>query len=268
MSAATTLIEDDPGDVDDSEAIERPVLEFAAIDGRWRFDRDEAVFEGPGDPRSRWPLGLARAAGRFRDGVIHTKITLDRLEKTTGGVFFGYESERSSFFAAQIGAYDRAYAISEYRPDVGWKSITDAGLLSNLSKDKAYDVRVRVIGHSIRLSVNGVDVLNTVLPNPIEGTGFGLDAWGDAPVRFSSTRTQSSRRMLRIRRPSWLKSALRIPMCSTNSAMPTLFASQPFFWSVVRRVRKCHSMLAVTGQFSMMIASVGRKPSNALLSST
>lgn len=37
------------------------------------------------------------------------------------------------------------------------------------------------------MRVDEVDVLSHVLPRPIEGTGFGLYAWGDAAVEFGQT---------------------------------------------------------------------------------
>ncbi len=133
-------------------------------------------------------MGLARAAGRFRDGVIRTSIKLSRLERTTGGVFFGFESDASPYFVAQLGAYERAYLISEFVPGLGWKAVAQAGLLKNLSTEHAHEMQVTVRGQSMQLNVDGVDVLQAVASRPPEGPGFGLYAWGDAQVLFSRSR--------------------------------------------------------------------------------
>ena len=37
------------------------------------------------------------------------------------------------------------------------------------------------------MAVDEVNVLRFVLPQPMEGTGYGLFAWGDAEVEFSET---------------------------------------------------------------------------------
>jgi len=177
---------------EDLEVVDNPVDKWAAIAGRWKFKEDGVEFEGPDEPQNRLPLGLARTSGRFRDGTIRTKIRLTRLEKTAAGVFFGFKSTDSSYFAAQIGAFDSAYAISEHRPDVGWLSIARAGLLSNLSTDRAHDLRATVSGQSIRLSVDDVEVVSAIASRPIDGTGFGLFAWGDARIEFSGTRLLSA----------------------------------------------------------------------------
>jgi hypothetical protein len=168
------------------------VEKWAAIAGRWRFSEKTAEYEGPEEPQPWVPLGLARASLPFRDGIIRSRIKLSRTQKTAGGLFLGFQSVKSLYFMAQIGAFDRAYVISEYRPEVGWRLLDSAGLLSNLTKDTAYDIKVSVSGQSIRLTVDEVEVLNTVLPSPMEGTGFGLYAWDDAPIDFAETTVERS----------------------------------------------------------------------------
>jgi len=168
------------------------VERWAAIAGRWTFYEKTAQYQGP-EERQPWPpLGLARASLPFRDGVIRSRIRLSRTEKTTGGLFLGFQSVKSLYFMAQIGGFDRAYALAEHRPEVGWRLLDSAGLLSNLTKDTAYDLKVSVAGQSIRLTVDEVEVLNSVLPTPMEGTGFGLYAWGDASIEFSETTVERS----------------------------------------------------------------------------
>jgi hypothetical protein len=177
----------DPKSSDSEEvALER----FAAIAGRWKFNHEPATaqFDGPDDPAQGWPLGLARAAGRFRDGVIRTGVTLNQLEKTGGGIFFGFETNDSPYCVVQLGACERAYAITEYRPGRGWIAIAQAGLLANLSTEHVYEMQVTVRGQSMQLNVDGVDVLQAVASRPLEGSGFGLFAWGDAQVLFRCSR--------------------------------------------------------------------------------
>ena len=100
---------------------------------------------------------------------------------------FGYQSPNSSYWVAQLGAYERAYAISEYRPGHGWSPIAAAGSLGNLDIEKEHELIVEVNGQSVRLSVDDVDVLDVVLPQPIDGTGAGLFAWDDEGIDFTQT---------------------------------------------------------------------------------
>ncbi len=162
------------------------VEKWAAIAGRWKFTKSGAKFLGP-EEGAAFPLGIARAAQRFRDGTIRTTVKLKRNTKTSAGVVIGYQSPNAPYTVAQIGGFDRAYAISDYLPDAGWVPRAAAGALSNLSPEQNHYLEVRVQGQAVELTVDEVDVLRCVLPQPIEGTGLGLYAWDDAEIEFSDT---------------------------------------------------------------------------------
>ncbi|MEX0700540.1 MAG: hypothetical protein WD069_00450 [Planctomycetales bacterium] len=159
--------------------------------GRWRFDGSTATYLGPAQPESRIKLGLALGSERFRDGRITTRIKLTRNRSTSAGIVFGYQSLAAPYFVAQIGGFEKAYSIAEYRPDEGWISRADAGSLSNLRVDVEHTVTISVAGQSVRMTVDRVDVLNAVLPRPIEGLGAGLFAGDDAEVGFHETTIQT-----------------------------------------------------------------------------
>jgi hypothetical protein len=183
-------------DIEMANQVPQAVEKWAAIAGQWAFSASNAHYNGPDATQSRVPLGLAKSSLRFRDGVIRTRIKLNRTERTAGGLFFGFQSMSSPYFMAQIGGFDRAYVIGEYRPTTGWFLLQSAGMLSNLSAESTYDVQASITGQSVRLTVDDVEVLNTVLTSPMEGTGFGLYAWDDAPVEFAATTVE--RRLPRI----------------------------------------------------------------------
>ncbi len=168
------------------------VDKWAAIAGRWQFTPTDARYGGPGGTRTRHPVGLAKASPRFRDGIIECRIKLSRIERTSAGLFFGFQSEDSPYMAAVIGAFGSAYSAVEFRPGSGWFSVASAGLLSNLSPDVSYHLRVTVTGQSIRMTVDDVEVLSSVAPSPLQGTGFGLYTWDDAEVVFADVRISSS----------------------------------------------------------------------------
>lgn len=163
------------------------VKNWAAIAGRWTFDDDLARYHGPDDASGRSPLGIALGSKRFRDGRITTRIKLSRNQRTAAGVVFGYQSLNSPYLAAQIGGFDKAYAISEYRPGHGWVAHADAGSVANIDVDSVHTMCVKVNAQTVRLTVDEVDVLDVVLHRPIEGTSVGLYAWDDAEVEFRET---------------------------------------------------------------------------------
>lgn len=157
---------------------------WAAVAGRWRFDDSKATFEGPDTENATIPLGLAVCEQRFRDGYVHATVRLTRNSKTTAGIILGYQSADLGYFAVTLGSHDRAYSISEFVPGRGWSALVGAGNLSNLEADRPYHLEVTVSGQSLSFSVDGVHVISHILRRPIEGTGLGLHAWGDAAVRF------------------------------------------------------------------------------------
>ncbi len=160
---------------------------WAAISGRWKFEGQSAVYEGPADIQSGPPFGIALGSIRFRDGCIVSRARLTRNERTSAGVLFGYQSLESPYFVASIGGFDKAYSICEYRPGHGWFSIADAGTIKNLAAEHDYTIELKVSGQVARMTVDDVDVLDIVLSRPMEGTAVGLYAWGDAKVAFAET---------------------------------------------------------------------------------
>jgi len=181
---------------DSSAAGPQKVEKWAAIAGRWRFSKGGAKYLGP-DEGAAFPLGIARAAQRFRDGTIRTTVKLKRNTKTTAGVVIGYQSLNAPYTVAQIGGHDRAYLITDYLPELGvWVARAAAGALSNLSTEHNHSLEVRVFGQTVEMRVDDVDVLRSVLPMPIAGTGFGLFAWDDAEIEFTDTTIEGATPMM------------------------------------------------------------------------
>ncbi|MGH8479006.1 MAG: hypothetical protein ACREXK_05375 [Gammaproteobacteria bacterium] len=171
----------------------RPIEKWAALEGRWHFAPGEGYYLGPSKPESTIPFGLALGSIPFRDGSIRTSVRLARNECTSAGIAIGYQSMNAEWVSAQIGAHDRAYAISVYRPGVGWEAIALAGLLSNVNLDQDHIMELTVAGQRVSMTVDDVRVFDLVLPKPLEGTGAGLFAWDDAKVVFTRTEVTTVR---------------------------------------------------------------------------
>ena len=175
------------------QATAQLVEKWAAVAGRWEFSGTMSRYIGPNESGGALPLGLALGAIPLRDGRIKTTVRLSRQQRTTGGVALGYQSLNAEWLAVQLGAYDRAYAISEYRPGLGWVAIATAGLLVNLPIDQEQILDVAIEGQRVSMTVNDVRVLEVVLSKPLEATGAGLFAWDDAAVVFSQTEVTTVR---------------------------------------------------------------------------
>ncbi len=164
---------------------------WAGIVGRWRFTGGVPVYEGSGDGATGFPYGLAIGSVRFRDGRI--LATMRRETKAAGaGVVLGYHSTREPYVVAQLGSRERAYGVHLFRPEFGWTPHIELGLAENLDTGRDYDVVVDVRGQHLRMTVDAVEVLDTVLPQPLSGTGLGVFAWGEGPVHFTKIGVDAS----------------------------------------------------------------------------
>lgn len=164
------------------------VTNFAAIAGRWQFSEAKATYLGLDETSGRGPIGLALTDQRFRSGHVQMSVKLSRNERTTAGIVFGYQSQSAPYWVAQIGAYGRAYAISEFRPGSGWTGVADAGSLTNIPVDKEQRISLQVAGQRVTFSVNDVQVIDVALRASVDGSGMGLFAWDDAQIEYWSIR--------------------------------------------------------------------------------
>jgi len=156
---------------------------WAGIAGRWSFSNSQVEYQGPESELGRF--GIALAADRMKAGTVRLKYRLSSNQETTAGIIFGYRSINSPYYIAEVGAWDRAYAIAEFRPERGWFALQAVGLLSNIDINKEHELSVSIQGQNVRLIGDGVEVLNTTLERPIEGVGLGLFAFGTAGIQFS-----------------------------------------------------------------------------------
>lgn len=164
----------------------RPAENWASLAGLWTFEGNRATYNGPDEKAVRPEFGVALSSYRLKDGYVVLDVELSRNERTTAGVVLGFQSLQSNYFVAQLGAFDSAYAISEFKRDLGWQSLTRAGRLKNLIPHRPYHMEVGLEGQKVRLKVDDVNVLETVLPSPLEHAGFGLFAWDDAAITFEN----------------------------------------------------------------------------------
>lgn len=172
----------------------QPVTNWAALAGRWIFEEDRATYSGAAarattvdsqqsSSRIGLPFGLAVSDARLRDGSVSARMVLGASGESTAGIVLGYGHEQG-YIAAQLGAYDSAYAISEYVPALGWRGLVVVGALSNLDRMVPHRAQVALRGQRITFAVNNVTVIDHLLPSPLLDDQVGLYAWGDDPVVF------------------------------------------------------------------------------------
>lgn len=173
----STILED----VSQSPESETPG-NWQAIVGRWT-NGERCNYEGP--ILDQDGMGLFLNAKRVNDGAISANVRLSESSGTSGGVFLGFSSRNKPYVGAAIGAFDRAFSIFQFVPGLGFISLADGGHISNLGLEDEHELRVSFVGQRIQLQVDQVDVLETVVPTPMEGSGWGLYAHGRTQVSYS-----------------------------------------------------------------------------------
>ena len=92
---------------------------WAALKGRWSFEADVAVYEGPLDERQSF--GLALSDLRLRDGRASVTIVFDNLgdASTDGsaGIVLGFHSETGSYMNPQLGGWKSATPSASSSPE-------------------------------------------------------------------------------------------------------------------------------------------------------
>lgn len=159
-----------------NDATEKKITKLAAIVGRWKFADGEAVCEGP--ERPEWPYGLCVSDIRFLDG--EASVTVQRTNGAgliDGRIVFGYRSEKHEYFTVGLHSEGKAYQIVRYDPGIGWYPLAEAGFAENLAVGRPITFRVLVRGQHISLEVDGVRVLESVLPMPLPYGQLGLYSW-------------------------------------------------------------------------------------------
>jgi hypothetical protein len=159
---------------------------WAAVTGLWEFQGSSAAYTGPSSPQGQ-AYGLAVTNWNLTDGAVRVGISFSDVDgqgNIAGGIALGFQSERSRYILAQLGGYGRAYSLAEYVPTVGWQGIENVGSALNLQKDKEYIIDVAEVGQEIRMIVDDVPVIETVLSQPLTGSQLGLFAWGKARIEF------------------------------------------------------------------------------------
>jgi hypothetical protein len=169
-----------------------PGINWAALAGRWEFDGSSARYiEGtPGGITAGKPLalGIAVSSLQMQDGLARTRVNFSELldEPQAAGLVIGYQSNRERYVQAQLAASDAAYSLSEWDPNgSGWRQLVGAGLKSDLESGRDYLLEVKVVGQKIRISVDGVKVIDHILSGPLAGSQAGLSAAGASAVSFS-----------------------------------------------------------------------------------
>jgi len=136
----------------------------------WDVTADQLTYK-PYLNEGATPFGICVSNNRFSEGTVELELRLKGAEgqpvKSSGRFLFGYRSPIEQYYSVGIMGYGRAYNITRFEPTIGWIPLIAIGNEANLSNDHWYRVKVLIRGQRMTLEVDGVRVLEAVLPAPL-----------------------------------------------------------------------------------------------------
>jgi hypothetical protein len=166
---------------------------WAPILGHWSVseNKEEVAYEG-GEERfiahgQDFPIGILVNNRELPRGTCRVNVEFEDISSGhfAGGIILGYRSQERYYLQVQLGADQAAYCVSEFVSGLGWRPLNWAGPRDVLKAGQKYVLDVSLRGQELRVSVDGVKVLDTLIQRPLEGRQTGLIAAGSHPVRFS-----------------------------------------------------------------------------------
>jgi len=171
----------------------KKINNFAAIAGKWVFERYSATYITPEIPST--PYGLTLFEDTIKSGAIKAKIKFIKIEDKdiAGRVVIGYDPKTKEYYSIGIGGYGYAYVIDKYKEGIGWNALEVAGRNQEIVEGKNYEIEVKIYGQKVILRVNRITIFDFQLPEPLKGSQTGLFAWGSSEINFSDISISSEK---------------------------------------------------------------------------
>ncbi|HDH08719.1 MAG TPA: hypothetical protein ENG96_04490 [Gammaproteobacteria bacterium] len=167
---------------------------WQSLIGKFIFKEDQILFPGritdiEGQPSPA--IGNAISDQRFSGGTICGNVRFKSISELSACQFIvSYQPRTGAFLTAGIGN-DNMFVIRSFHGS--WTYHAVGGEKSSLKADHNYELVVQVIGSSITLTVDGVDVLVTNLPFVIPDNQVGLWCRGLDDIVITEYKVQTRR---------------------------------------------------------------------------
>ena len=116
---------------------------------------------------------MAVQGGRIRSQVRFEGEN-GAINGDSDGIVLGFSSESGGYLIVGLGAFGFAYSIWECVPGFAWINRKALGQMQNLRFNNDYQLQMAQRGQRISLVVDGVPVLEHVVPSPLPGNQLGL----------------------------------------------------------------------------------------------
>ncbi len=166
----------------------RTITQWAPIAGTWEIADSLAKFTGYDSPSFK--IGIALSNVYSVAAVVQATVELENTDDGCGRILFGYNSSDGVGFSVGLGGYGKAFAINQVVVGQGSKFVHGLGKKENLKANHPYRVEAQFRGTNVKLSVDGVAVLDHNLSQVLRGDQIGVVAYGEGRVTFTDVSVQ------------------------------------------------------------------------------
>jgi len=152
-------------------------LKWISIMGEFTQEKSDIIFHGKEILFQDVPQGSVGnfiCNEHFAGGTIEADFLFEELDKNSAcELILYYDPARVALLTAGLGGLGANFSIRFFGGEK-WDILSWKGDKANLTKGQNYHVKATLIGSTIKLSVNGVDVSSAALPVPLPQSQVGL----------------------------------------------------------------------------------------------
>lgn len=172
---------------------ELKILTGISRSGNWHIVEPGRFVYTPPKNSSVPPTDTLLFQDRMYNGTIKATVFIKSFENRENSCFrfvIGHNCLSRQSYTCGLGGYNSAYVLSntiDSSQSSVWFPLVLEGNYSALQQfiNNPIELSLTLMGSKVTLSVAGVQVLNAILPKPIEGTQIGLFAWGDSEIEIT-----------------------------------------------------------------------------------
>ncbi len=132
-------------------------------------------------------VGITFCDKYFGNGKISAEVTfadIDPVLSSIAEIVVYQDLKSGDIVTIGLGGNNYSYSARHYQ-NGQWKDLGSSGIRDNLVKGQKYALSVEVLGSQFKLSVNGVNVIEGVLPFPIDKSQPGVFVVSPSKVKIS-----------------------------------------------------------------------------------
>ena len=173
-------------------------LKWMPIMGKIKETRDSLIFrggttkvQGESGETEGSEIGLFICNQKFSEGTISVDVKFKSMhEGSCADIVLYYESENKYTLNAGISNLS-LFAIRHF--DTKWTNHASTGAPNSIEPNRTYHLEASLLGSTVTLTADGVEVLKHILPFSLPQSQVGLFCIGRSDIEFKNYKVQTIR---------------------------------------------------------------------------